>query len=85
MNSLSALQVTLDKFGNYSDLRENKKKSSIYPVSVPPLLKSKIQEKFQFKQANQSFIHLGITIPVQLNDLFKLNYATQQEDVQQKF
>lgn len=72
--SLPHLMPLLSDFGKVSVFAINLTKTELYPIGLSETQRAEIQAKYNFKWVNKSWRHLGILIPLHLNDLFDVNY-----------
>lgn len=73
--SLPHLIKVIDTFGALSGFSINFNKSELYPIASSASDIQHIQSLFTFRWVHDSWRHLGVLIPLNLKDLFAVNYT----------
>lgn len=73
--SLPHVISEFEAFGHISGFSINQSKSEFYPVAIPDSMKHRLQSQFRFWWVQSTWHHLGIHVPVDLKDLFSVNYT----------
>lgn len=73
--SLPNLVQDLENFQLLSNLKINHSKSNAINITIPPDSVKLCKKNFQCSWAQNNITYLGIEIPSNLKDLFKLNYT----------
>lgn len=74
LRALSHLISTIDNFGLLSGFSINYSKSELYPIVLTSSDRQSIQCNFNFRWVHSTWHHLGILIPLQVQNLFVANY-----------
>lgn len=75
LSSLPHLMSEFETFSQISGFTINQSKLEIYPVAISDSLKHRVQSHFLFKWVQSAWRHLGIQIPLDLKNLFSVNYT----------
>lgn len=73
--SLPLLISEFEAFGKISGFTINQSKSEVYPVAISSCLRKQITDQFSFRWVSASWRHLGIHIPLDLKNVYSVNYT----------
>lgn len=74
LRSLPHLLTLLEDFGRVAGFAVNYSKSEIYPINLARDVCDALHLEFKFKFVKKHWKHLGVAIPLNLDDLFKVNF-----------
>lgn len=75
VRSLTVLMPLIKDFGEISGFAINPSKTELYPVGLSDTLRTQLQAFYKFRWVTSHWRHLGILVPLNLRDLFKVNYT----------
>lgn len=64
----------INRFSWISGYAINHMKTELYPICIPEAFYTEIRLKFSFEWVIKAWHHLGVLIPLLLQDLFSANY-----------
>lgn len=85
MKSLPPLLEILDDFGKISGFAINYTKSEAYPINLSEVECRDFHYNFKFKLVSKSWKHLGIFIPLRLQELFQVNFEPMLKKTRENF
>lgn len=74
VTTLPNILKEFERYGALSNYKVNTHKSELLNISLPPHMTSVLRDSFPFKWQNHHVKYLGVQIPSDLTQLFKLNY-----------
>lgn len=83
ITSLPHLITLINNFGAISGFCINYSKTELYPIHITETQKSAIQAEYQFKWVTSNWHHLAVLIPLNLKDLYMVNFRTLLGKVRQ--
>lgn len=82
--SLKALHDVLHEFYKVSGLKMNFEKSDIFPIKMTQAERELLTPCFSFRWVHRKWTHLGIDIPLELQQLYALNFTRTVADIKQR-
>lgn len=83
--SLPHLLTALEDLGRVAGFAVNYTKSEAYPINLTKDVSDIFQRKFKFKMVKKQCKHLGVVIPLNLEDLFKGNFGPLINRIREQF
>lgn len=74
LTSLPHLLTVLEDFGRVAGFAVNYAKLEAYPINLTKVVCDTFHLNFKFKPVKKQWKHLGVVIPLNLDDLFKVNF-----------
>lgn len=82
-HSLPPLLNLIKDFGKVSGFVVKQTKTELFPINITSLLKDRINQTYSLTWIIKKWRHLGIWIPLQLKDLYMVNYEPLWNKIQQ--